>query len=474
METEKKKVSKSQAYFMLVVSILVVVIGFMLTDETEPVVLLFAGAVSAIMAVIFGVSYKEIQSGIVTLVRNMIIPIIIIFSVGMMIGSWMLSGTVPIMIYYGMQIANPSIFYFMACLICAVMALCMGSSWGTISTLGIAFLGIATGLGLSIPITAGAVACGALFGDKLSPMSDSPIVATTVSSVNIIEGCLHCAKTTGPALVISLIYYLLLGFFHPSVSAGNIDTGNYEVILNGLSAQYSFNPLLLLPPLVVVILIILKKPTLPTFAAGIALGCMLAVIFQGASINDLANALTYGYTESAGNEIVDSILNRGGLNSFLSIAALLIAACSFGAPLRVAGVVDVLLDLISGTSKSAKSMAVKVYGMCLTFFVITGGYDLTYTVLGPMLPGLFDKYQLHRKNLTRILQDCTISLSPLVPWGAMGAFFAGTLGVSNLTFLIYAPLTWLSPLIGLIYIFTGFTMTKSPGPDKDVAAVSKI
>ena len=466
MSTKSKKVTKSQAFFMLILGILLVIVGFMVTEDADAVILLSVGAILSVIAVVFGTKYSDIQSTIIGLVKNMIMPILIVFSVGMMIGSWILSGTVPIMVYYGIQIISPSIFYFLTCLICFIMALVMGSSWATLSTVGIAFLGMASGLGMSPLITAGAIASGALCGDKLSPMSDSPNVACAVSKTSLFEGCIHAAKTSLPVLVICLVYFLILGFGNHGAGSGS--TEEYQLILDNLSTIFNLNPLLLLPPVVVIILIIMKKPILPTFAAGILLAGLLAMIFQGASISEWAAAMMSGYSAETGITVIDKILLRGGLSSFLEVAAILMAACVFGAPLRAAGVIDALLELITTTSKSSKSMAAKVYAMCLTFFVITGGYDLTYATLGPMLPDLFDKFHLHRKNLARILQDCTISLSPLIPWGGMGAFYASTLNVSNADFFLYAPLTWLAPLIGFVYVLTGLTMTKVT--DEEIAA----
>lgn len=459
MSSKRKRVTKPQAYFMFFLGIAVIIGGFAITEDADAVVLFVSGAAVSTFAVIWGVKWQEIQSTIISLVKNMIMPILIVFSVGMMIGVWILSGTIPVMVYYGIQIISPSLFYFLACLICAIMALVMGSSWATISTVGIAFLGMSSGLGLSGVITAGAVASGALFGDKCSPMSDSPNVATAVAKTNLFQGCIHNAKTSGPALIICLVFYLVMGFTQHAEDSGQ-EGDSYQVIIENLSAIFNLNPLLLLPPAAAIVMIVMKKPILPTFAASTVLAAVLAVVFQGAGLGELGGVMMNGYTQESGIEIIDSILLRGGMSSFLSIAAILIAACVFGAPLRCSGVIDVLLELIHHTSKSAKSMAVKVIGMCTTFFLITGGYDLTYAALGPMLPDLFDKYHLHRKNLSRILSDCTISLSPMIPWGAMGAFYAGTLGVSNIDFFFYAPFTWLSALIGLIYAATGFNMTK--------------
>ena len=190
--------------------------------------------------------------------------------------------------------------------------------------------------------------------------------------MNLFEGCIHAAKTSLPALVICLVYFLILGFSN-GASGTSADTAAYDTIVEGLSSIFHLNPLLLLPPVVVIVLIIMKKPILPTFAVGIVLGAVLSMVFQSASISDVASVMMNGYGQESGVEIIDSIILRGGLASFLEIAAILIAACVFGAPLRASGVIDALLDLITTTSKSPKSMAAKVYAMCLTFFVITGG-----------------------------------------------------------------------------------------------------
>ena len=453
----KKSVTTAQAILLIVISIAVVILGLTVVKTPKPILLMVDGAIITCLAVLFGIPYKAVQTDIVGCIKAMIVPILIVLCVGMMVGAWMISGTVPVMIYYGMKLISPSVFFFMACLICAVMSLVMGSSWGTVSTVGIAFMGMAAGLNISLPITAGAIVSGALFGDKLSPLSDSPVLSSAITETNIFEGIRHAAMTTGPALLLSLVFYLVMGMHH---ATGVATDENYSLILNTLEKTFHLNMILLLPPVLVFILIMMKKPTLPVFAAGIVSAGILAVLFQGADFNSLTAALNAGYTNTTDVAIVDSMLKRGGMNGMLGTAALLIASGVFGGPLRAAGVVDILLEQIERVAKTWKSMAMGVLVVHAGFLVITGSYDVSYTVVGQMARDLFDKYNLQRKNLMRILLDTGVGFAPLIPWSVMGVFIANTLSVPTTTFLLYSPLLWLSPLICIIYILTGFSTAK--------------
>lgn len=321
-------------------------------------------------------------------------------------------------------------------------------------------MGVAVGLGISLPMTAGAVVSGAIFGDKLSPLSDSTVLSAAVCEVNLLEAIKHSFKTTLPAFIIALIMYFVVGLQYKD---GVIGGESYDLIMGTLEKTFTLNPLLLIPPVLVLVLIIMKKPTLPVFTIGIIAGCVLAMVFQGTTLNQVAGALSSGYTSKTGVAIVDKMLVRGGLNSMLGTVALLIASAIFGAPLRTAGVVDILLEKITNIAKTGKSMMVGVFVLHSLFFTITGSYYVTYSVLGQMVRGLFDSYGLKRKNLARILLDTGTGFAPIVPWSVTGVFVATTLGVKTMDFILYAPVTYLSIIISFIYIITGFTIEKSDG-----------
>ena len=460
MENQAKKVSSGQAMLILVISILVIILGIKVVKAPTAIILLFGGIITVIISTIFGIEYSNIQSDIVKTITTMAVPILIVLSVGVLVGAWMISGTVPLMIYYGMKVLSPSLFLVMVCIICTLMSVMAGTSWGTISTVGIAFMGVAVGLGISLPLTAGAVVSGAIFGDKLSPLSDSTVLSAAVCEVNLLEAIKHSFKTTLPAFIVALIMYFVIGLQYKD---GVIGGESYDLIMGTLEKTFTLNPLLLIPPVLVLVLIIMKKPTLPVFTIGIIAGGILAMIFQGSSLNQVAGALSNGYTAKTGVAIVDKMLVRGGLNSMLSTVALLIASAIFGAPLRTAGVVDILLEKITNIAKTGKSMMVGVFILHSLFFTITGSYYVTYSVLGQMVRGLFDSYGLKRKNLARILLDTGTGFAPIVPWSVTGVFVATTLGVKTMDFILYAPVTYLSIIISFIYVITGFTIEKSDG-----------
>lgn len=319
-------------------------------------------------------------------------------------------------------------------------------------------MGVSVGLGIPLHYTAGAVVVGAIFGDKLSPLSDTTIMASAVSDVDIVEHIKYMLFTTLPGYIISLILYFIIG---SRFSGGTIEGGNLELILNTLQSNFNLNPVLLLPPVVVLFLIYKRKPTLPVFAIGITLGGALAMIFQGSSILSVAGALNTGFTTSTGVDLVDTMLLRGGLRSMLGTVALLIAAGVFGSPLRTSGVIQTLLDKITSSVKNGKGMSAAIYLLHGGLFSITGSYYVTFAVLAPMVRPLYDKFGLHRKNLSRTLEDTGTAFAPIVPWSVTGAFIASTLGVETVKYIAFAPMTYIGIILGLVYAITGFKVAKT-------------
>lgn len=241
----------------------------------------------------------------------------------LLVGTWMASGTVPVMIYYGMKVLTPGLFLPVVCILCTLMSTMAGTSWGTLATVGVACMGVAQGLGVPLPAAAGAVCTGAFFGDKVSPLSDSPVITATVCEVPLMDGIRHALISTGPAYLISLVFYFVYGLRY---SGGSVGGEVYEDILFTVSAEFWLSPVLLLPVLVVVVLILMKKPTIPAFIAGIAAGAVMAMLCQGVSLHDILTVMYSGFSADTGSDVVNSMLNRGGFTSMLSTIGLLIAA----------------------------------------------------------------------------------------------------------------------------------------------------
>ena len=462
--TEKRKIVKPwQALLMIVVGIAIIFLGLMVFKAKNHIILLFDGVVMCVMASCFGIKYDDLQADIKATINSMLVAILILLAVGVLVGTWMISGTVPIMIYYGMKVLTPGLFLPIACIVCTLMSTMAGTSWGTLATVGVAFMGVAQGLGVPLPATAGAICVGAFFGDKISPLSDSPVLVSSVTDVPLMEGIKHSLMSTGPAYLISLVFLTIYGM---RFGSGTVGGEVYDAIMTNVTGYFNLNPILLLPVVVVVVLIVMKKPTLPTFTAGIFAGAILAVVFQGAPLisggeaQSIFSAMYEGFTGDTGNEIVNSMVRRGGLTSMLNTVGLLISAGVFGAPLRTAGVVDILLDYVRKVAHNSKIMATGVLLLHGVFFTITGAYYVSYPVVGSMVKDMFPEYGLDKKNLMRIMLDTGTGLAPLVPWATTGAYVASTLGVDNMALAPFAPMLWLSIIISVVMGLTGIGMAK--------------
>lgn len=460
MGAEKKEITGGKSVAVLIVSLAVLLYCVAVLKANPGVSLILAALAAICLGMIFGCTWKDFENDIGDTFKTMFLGMLIMMFVGILIGAWMISGTVPLLMYYGLKFLPAPIFLFASCILCCLMSLMTGTSWGTMGTIGVALLGVAEGLGIPVAYAAGAIVVGAIFGDKLSPLSDTTIMAPYVSGVDIIDHIKSMLYTTLPCLAISLVLYIILGLqFH----GGDINSESYNQILDTLSSHFNLNPVLLLPPLVVLVLIFLRKPTIPVFGIGIVLAMILAVVVQGRSISEVLSALANGMQTSTGVELVDSMINRGGLTSMMSSVALIIGAAVFSSGLKTTKVFDFLLNTITKYAKGRRSLLAFSYILHLVLASLTGVYLVTFSIVGPILGPLFDKYDLHRKNLSRMLEDTGTAFSPIVPWSNISIFILGTLGVSSFDYVLYAPITYLGVVFAAIYIITGFGIFNSKG-----------
>ena len=311
---------------MIVVGIAIIFIGLMVFNAENHIILLVDGVVMCIMACCFGIKYDDLQADIKGTINSMLVAILILIAVGVLVGTWMISGTVPVMIYYGMKLLTPGLFLPIVCIVCTLMSTMAGTSWGTLATVGVAFMGVAQGLGVPLPATAGAICVGAFFGDKISPLSDSPVLVSSVIDVPLIDGVKHALLTsTGIGWIISLIFLTVYGLQY---SGGTVGGEVYDAIMSTVTTSFNLNPLLLLPPVVVIVLIVMQKPTPAHFhrrhhrgrhPGGGVPGHALIQVDGGAQ--SVFMAMYEGYTGDTGNEIVNSMIQRGGLTSMLNTSA---------------------------------------------------------------------------------------------------------------------------------------------------------
>lgn len=379
-------------------------------------------------------------------------PTIIMMLVGVMIAAWIACGTVPMIIYWGLKLINPSLFLLTACLICGIVAIAIGSSWSVAGTVGIALIGIGAGLGVNPAMTAGAIISGSYLGDKMSPMSDTTNLAPAVAEADLFDHIRSMMYTTGPAFLISLVIYGVLGMQY---SADTINSELVTATLSAIEANFNMNILLLLPALVVILMAIRKAPSIPTLLLSALAAVILAMVFQGQSLSSILNILDSGVSMDSGLAEFDKLVNRGGLQSMLWTAALGILGMLYGAIMEKTGLLTAFLEKMAPLTKSTGGLITTVIATCTILLMATASQTLAIVVGGRMYITEFKKKDLLPQVLSRTLEDSGTIISPLVPWSLCGAYMAGTLGVSVMSYLPYAFFCWLCPIIAILYGFTG-------------------
>ncbi|HEX9786081.1 MAG TPA: Na+/H+ antiporter NhaC [Opitutaceae bacterium] len=395
------------------------------------------------------------QQGIVDGIVIALPACLILLVIGMLIGTWMLSGIVPTMIFYGLQLISPSVFLFTTCLICSLVSLATGSSWSTAGTVGIALIGVGQGLGIPPPLVAGAIVSGAYFGDKMSPLSDTTNLAPGVAGTDLFTHVRHMAWTTGPSLALSLILYLVLGFQYGDRT---LNADAISVITSALDGTFMIHWGLLLPPALVILMVVFRVPALPALLGGAVIGGVVAMLAQGSDLAKVISVAQAGFSSTTGTPGVDDLLSRGGMESMLYTVALIICALSFGGVMERSGMLGVIAAAVLSFARSTGSLVLATVATCIGMNVIAPDQYLSIVVPGRMYRAAYHRAGLHPKNLSRALEDAGTLSSPLVPWNTCGAYMWATLGVFPFAYLPYAFLNLLNPLISILYGYTGWTI----------------
>tara|TARA_B100000513_G_scaffold51505_2_gene19514 strand:+ start:299 stop:1723 length:1425 start_codon:yes stop_codon:yes gene_type:complete len=433
--------------------------------------LLLSAAFAAIMGLKSGTLWKSILKGVSNSIVSTTPAIIILLLIGSLAGTWLISGIVPTMIYYGLQILNPKIFLVAAAIICAIVSLASGSSWSTIATVGIALLGIGNALGISNGLVAGAIISGAYFGDKMSPLSDTTNLAPAMAGTELFIHIRYMMYTTIPSFLISLLIFLFIG-----LSMDN--TQNSDDITNFLIAiESSFNisPWLFLVPVIVLLLIMKKVPALPALFAGTLLGGIFAIIFQPHLIVELSgidsnffqasyvsviNAMGSETSINTSNEMINDLLSSGGMYGMLNTIWLIICAMCFGGVMEASGALKMISQSTIQYAESTGSVIATTACTCLFFNVTASDQYLSIVVPGRMYADTFKDKGLAPENLSRTLEDSGTVTSVLVPWNTCGATQSAVLGVATITYLPFCFFNIISPLMTILYGYLGFKIKK--------------
>ncbi|MHB1391903.1 MAG: Na+/H+ antiporter NhaC [Clostridia bacterium] len=420
---------------------------------------LVLGALVAVIVAIYrlGYTWAEVEEGIISSITGTMQAILILAIIGMIIGTWIQGGIVPTLIFYGLQILNPSFFLVAACLLCCVVSLATGTSWGTAGTIGIALMGIGVGLGVPAPITAGAVISGAYFGDKMSPLSDTTNLAPAMAGAQLFDHVRHMVYTTSVSLTIALIGYGIIGAGYAGKS---FDSSNVKSVMDLMQQNFTINPLLLLVPIIVFVLVAKKVPAVPGLFIGTLLGGVAAMMFQGAAIGDVMNAMQNGVVSETGNQVLDDLLTRGGYQSMMWTISLILAALTFGGILEKTGMLESVAKVILKFAKSTGSLVTATILTSIFTNILAGDQYLSIVLPGKMYKEEYHRRGLAPRNLSRCLEDAGTLTSPLVPWNTCGATMSTYLGVPTLEYIPYAFLNLINPVVSIVYGFTGITMMK--------------
>ncbi len=437
------------------------------------IALMFALGIAVVIGLKNGYSWQGIEKAIVHGISISLGAILILLVVGALIGTWLLSGTVPTMVYYGLQIIDPSWFYAAACVVCGIVAMSIGSSWTTAATVGVAFIGIANGFEMSTAVTAGAVISGAYFGDKLSPLSETTNLAPAVAGSELFEHIRAMLWTTIPSISIALILFLIIGFNHSSANVGS--TESIETLTSTLEATYNITALNLIPLVVLLFLAFKKMPAFPAVAIGAVIGAIWAAFFQQELIHKMAEdgmstvtanvtviwtAFFDGVVVKTGNSEIDELLSRGGMSSMLNTIWLVMCALSFGAVLEHLGMLKKFVQSILAAAKSTGSLIASTVATCIGTNLITADQYMAIVMPGRMYKEEFERRGLHPTMLSRTLEDSGTITSPLIPWNTCGAFMFGALALTSYDYIFYCFFNLINPVLAIIYGFMGFKIRK--------------
>ena len=424
--------------------------------------LILAAALAAIVALLHGYKWKELEDAVVQGMGLTISPLFILLVIGIMIGTWIQGGVVPAMIFYGLKILSPEFFLVTSLLICSIVALGTGSSWSTVGTMGVALIAIGNSMGIPLPIVAGSIISGAYFGDKMSPLSDTTNLAPAVAGTDVFTHIKHMVYTTTPAYIITVIIFFFIGL---NYAHGTIESGNIKTVLHILEIKYYISPLLLLAPVIVIILVVMKVPPIPSIFIGAVVGSIFSMALQGNNFMQVMTAAFSGEVSHTGNAMVDSLLTRGGISSMFNVVILVWCAIAFSSIVERTGMLSAVMLPIIRSIKGQGTLILSTLLSCIALDAVCCSQYVSIIIGGKMYKAEFQRQKLKPKNLSRCLEDSGTMFSGLIPWNTGGAFMWATLGVYPFLYLPYAFFNWICPIISAIYGFTGFTIEKID--DKD-------
>ena len=448
-EKEVRKANFAEALFTFASLTIIMFISIIKYEESPHIPMLIGVLIASLVALKIGYTWKFIENSMIKGISQAMQSIIILAIIGVLIGIWILAGVVPTMIYYGLMILKPSIFLVATVLITSITSLATGTSWGTAGTMGIALMGIASGLGIPAPVTAGAVLSGAYFGDKMSPLSDTTNLAPAMAGTDVFT---HIKSMAKPTLIAYGLTLLIFGFLSAKYRGASADLSNVNIIANGLKETFTISPVLLLAPLVVIISIAKKLPAVPGIALGIIIAAILGPIYQGINFGDILSAGLNGYVSNTGLEAVDQLLTTGGLNNMMSSISLTIIAMMFGGIAEETGILEAIVKKFLHRVQSIVGLVISTILTC----VFTNA-SMPEQYISIVVPGRMFKNEYKERNLDPTLLSSTLEsggtvTSAMIPWNTCGTYMSTVLGVSTVHYLPFLFFNLLMPIVQIIIV----------------------
>ena len=434
------------------------VLGIRLLGADAHLPLILGSVVAAVTGKALGFNWESLQKGMVRGISVGLPSVLILLGIGVLIGSWQVSGVVPLMVFHGLRLLAPEVFLVACCLICGVVSLATGSSWTTAGTIGVALIGVAEGLGVSSAVTAGAVVSGSYFGDKLSPLSDTTNLAAAVAEVPLFQHIRHMLWTTVPSMLIALAAYAILGF-----SSGDQSSfAEINSLLEAIQRNYQLSPLLWLAPLSVVGCLFFRVPALGAILAGSLVGMIFALTIQKVPAGEVVSVLQSGSAPETGLAQLDELLTGGGLESMYWTIGLILCALSFGGLMEATGMLRVIVEVILTAATTSGRLVLATLSSSLGINLVAADQYLSVILPGRMYREAYARAGLDPRSLSRCLEDGGTVTSPLIPWNTCGATMLGALKIGPHLFAPYAFFNLLCPLISGLLGLTGWTMRRRP------------
>lgn len=457
MSNGKKNIDfkESLLLFLSIIMVLILGVGYFKVDLH--IVLLISLFITIWYTLFKGYTWKYIRYGMSSSITRAYDAMLIFILIGSTIGVWMLSGTIPSLIYYGLNILSPQIFLPAGLIICSLTSLATGTSWGTVSTVGIAIIGIGDSLGIPSALTAGMIVSGAFFGDKISPMSDTTNLASASTDTNLYDHIGSMLYTTVPAYILAMIIYTVIGLKYGS---NTIDYSQIKLIQETLESSFNISLMTLIPMVVVIVLSILKKPAVLSMGIGVLFGILSCILLQDNTIAESLMSINNGYTIPTGVEIVDKLILRGGIQSMMSTFSLAFIALSLGGVLDEIGYLKVLVEKLLIKIKSVGSLVLLTISSCILSNAIMGEAYLSLIINANLYKDAYKEKNLRSCMLSRTLEEGATLTTGLIPWTTAGAFISATLGISSFEYAPFAFLNILNPILSISFAYLGIFVLK--------------